>query len=197
PGLTQPEGVVGFALDLVNHLAVFEVNSGGFISVTVQPASAYLYEATGLTSNATSVTMTQLPINGSSTFPTSRGFFHQDGGIAIDPNTHVAYFTLEEGSAGTAGGLYKYSLTANPTGSFSTVYLETSTTQPIFNAIAIDPTTSKWYGTSSQIGSDEIWVGSLSGGAPTTFLTFSNSSAGPTELSLDNVPTLTITPVAS
>src|SRR5262249_10790817 len=47
PGLTQPEGVVGFALDLVNHLAVFEVNSGGFISVTVQPASAYLYEATG------------------------------------------------------------------------------------------------------------------------------------------------------
>src|SRR5262249_7249035 len=146
PGLTQPEGVVGFALDLVNHLAVFEVNSGGFISVTVQPASAYLYEATGLTSNATSVTMTQLPINGSSTFPTSRGFFTQNGGIAIDPNTHVAYFTLEEGSAGTAGGLYKYSLTANPTGSFTTVYLETSTTQPIFNAIAIDPTTSKWYG---------------------------------------------------
>jgi hypothetical protein len=189
-------GVVGFALDLVNHVAVFEVNSGGSISVTVTPASAFLYEATGVSAAATSVAITTLSINGSSTFPTSRGFFTQDGGIAIDPNTHVAYFTMQDGAAGTAGGLYKYSLTANPTGSFSAVYLETSTTQPIFKAIAIDPTTSKWYGSSQEIGTDEIWVGSLSGGAPTTFLTFSNASAAPWELSLDNVPTLSITAVA-
>src|SRR5262249_37274932 len=73
---------------------------------------------------------------------------------------------------------------------FSAVYQETTSGQPVFNAIAIDPATGKWYASSDQFPNDEIWVGSLSGGAPTTFLTFSNPSAGPTELSLDNPPTL-------
>jgi cytochrome c peroxidase len=185
-------GVVGFSLDLVNHEAVFAVNSGGSSSVTVTPASAFLYEATGVTSGATSVTMTALPIDGDTTFATSLGMFTQDGGIAIDPTTHVAYFTLEAGADGTNGGLYKYDLVGNPSGTFSAVYQETSSGQPIFNAIAIDPATGKWYASSDQVGSDEIWVGSLSGGAPTTFLTFSNPSAGPTELSLDNAPTLAL-----
>jgi hypothetical protein len=186
-------GVVGFSLDLANHLAVFAVNSGGSSSVTVTPPSAFLYEATGVTSTATSVTISALQIDGDSTLATSFGFFTQDGGLAIDPSTHVLYFTLEGGATGTAGGLYKYDLVGNPSGTFSAVYQETSTTQPIFNAIAIDPATNKWYASSTQIGQDEIWVGSLSGGAPTTFLTFSNASAGPTELSLDNAPTLALT----
>jgi lipopolysaccharide export system protein LptA len=189
-------GVVGFALDLVNHTAVFAVNSGGSISVTVTPASGFLYEATGVSATATSVTMHSLTINGGSTLATSLGNFSQDGGLAIDPTTHNVYFILDDGNAGTAGGVYKYSFTSSFAGSVSAVWQETATTQPRLLALAIDPTTGKWYGTSTQIGTDEIWVGSLSGGAPTTFLTFSNASAGPTEMELDNVPTLSITAVA-
>jgi Domain of unknown function (DUF4347)/FG-GAP-like repeat len=190
-------GVVGFALDLVNHTAVFAVNSGGSISVTVTPASGFLYEATGLSSTATSVTMHSLTINGGSTLAASLGNFSQNGGVAIDPATHNVYFILDDGNAGTAGGLYKYSFTSSFAGSVSAVWQETSTTQPRLLSLAIDPTTSKWYGTSAASGQDEIWVGSLSGGAPTTFLTFSNASAAATEMSLDNVPTFSMTTVAN
>ncbi|SEC97374.1 protein of unknown function [Rhizobiales bacterium GAS191] len=192
-------GVTGFALDLVNHEAVFAFNQGGFVSVTTTPATPFLFAATGLTPSASTVAMSALPINGGSTFPTSLGFFTQDGGLAIDPNTHVLYFTLTQGSAATTGGLYKYNLASNPTGSFSNVFQETSSSNPsvALNSIVIDPTTSNWYGSTDAIGSIDIWRGSLSGGAPTVFETFSGTNGSlPLQLWLDQQPTLSITPVA-
>src|SRR5262249_26545295 len=120
-------GVVGFALDLVNHNAVFAVNVGGSISFTHTSApSTFLYEASGVTSAATSVSITQLPIGGAATHTInpSLGFFTQDGGLAIDPTTHKLYFTLENGAS--SGGLFEYDLTSNPNGNFTTIWHQTA-----------------------------------------------------------------------
>jgi lipopolysaccharide export system protein LptA len=197
-------GVVGFALDLTNQEAVFAVNSGGFLGAGTPsspniPASGFLYAATGVTSSAGSVTMSSLPVGsaGNFTFDASLGFFSQDGGLAIDPNTHKLYFTLEGGSAGTDGGLYEYDLTSNTNGSFTVIWQETSSSSPsvALNSIQIDPTTNNWYVSTDSIGSIDIWKGSLSGGAPTVFLSFAgNGSAGnPQQLWLDQEPTLALT----
>ena len=197
-------GVVGFALDLSNQEAVFAFNAGGFVGAGTPsspniPASAFLYSATGVTSSASSVTISSLPVGtaGNFTFDASLGNFTQDGGLAIDTATHQLYFTLTGGSAATEGGLYEYDLTGNANGSFSVIWQQTDSSSPsvALNALAIDPTTGTWYASTDAIGSIDIWKGSLTGGAPTAFLTFANdgSTGLPQELWLDQQPTLALT----
>ncbi|HEY1542442.1 MAG TPA: DUF4347 domain-containing protein, partial [Xanthobacteraceae bacterium] len=199
-------GAVGFALDLVNHDAVFAVNSGGSISFTHTVApSSFLYEATGVTAGATSVSISQLPISGANTHTLNPalGFFTQNGGVAIDPTTHKLYFTLENGPTG--GGLFEYDLTGNPNGNFTTIWHQTAagpTGAPV--QLVIDPATHQYFigfdgGTNSVPDQfNGIWSGLLtSNAAPTAFLTSptfpSNGDAIPQEFSLDQQPTLSIT----
>jgi hypothetical protein len=201
-------GVVGFALDLVSHNAVFAVNAGGSISFThVSPPSSFLYEATGVTAAASSVAITQLPIGNAAvhTLNPSLGFFTQDGGLAIDPTTHKLYFTLENGPSG--GGLFEYDLTTNPNGNFTTIWHQTAagpTGAPV--NLAIDPTTHEYFigfegGTNSVPDQfNGIWSGLLtSTAAPTAFLTSPtfpvNGDEIPEQFSLDQQPTLSITPL--
>ncbi len=200
--------VTGFALDLTNHDAVFTANQGGTISFThTTPPSSFLYEATGVTSAATSVAISQLPIGGAGTFTLnpSLGFFDNafPGGIAIDPTTHKLYFTLENGDTG--GGLFEYNLTSNPNGSLTTIWQQTAagpTGAP--NALVIDPTTGEYFiafdgGTNSTADQyNGVWRGLLtSTAAPTAFLTTptfpTNGNEVALEFSLDQQPTLSIT----
>jgi lipopolysaccharide export system protein LptA len=200
----QNAGAVGFALDLNLHEAVFGVNVGGFISFsqTVAPTS-FLYEATGLGSAATSLSITQLPLGNSGTFALdpSLGFFTQDGGLAIDPTTHKLYFTLENGPSD--GGLFEYDLAANPNGNINTVWQQTAagpTGAPV--ELAIDPTTGEYFigfDGGNSVTTDQfngLWRGQLSStAAPTSFLAFPDTgSVEPFELALDQQPTLSITP---
>ena len=194
-------GVVGFGLDLSLNEAVFAFNKGGFLGASTPsspttPASAFLYSATGVSASATSVTIQQMPIGGSTSFAQSLGFFSQNGGLAIDPNSHKLYFTLELGSAATKGGVYEYNLTGNASGSFSVVWQETSSSSPNVPLVAldIDPTTNTYYVATDSVGSLDIWKGNLSSSAaPTAFMTFSSAGPDPQELWLDQEPTLTIT----
>src|SRR5262249_10009444 len=138
--------------------------------------------------------------------PTANGFFAQNGGLAIDDNSGspVLYFTTELGngsssSADSEGGIFKYNLTNNSTGTFSTVFQQT-TAQPnsLLTSLTLDPAQGKYYVTDIGGGlnnsSQGIWVGQLSGGAPIKFLQVSDAQGlGPSQITVDNAPTLSVT----
>src|SRR5262249_78420 len=147
------------------------------------------YQATGVTSTATSVTMSQLPVspadttNGGNFFPTSLGLLE---GIDIDKATQTLYFTSQPVSSGTNGGIFSYALTSNTAGAYTTVCVEAAPADSSSSSgvpdgglfyIAVDDRTGVYYVvdhsafngiTPSQ--DDRVYVGSLSGGNPSAFL---------------------------
>jgi VCBS repeat-containing protein len=204
-------GVTGFAMDFSNPNsaeAVFAVNSGGFISVTIIPATPHLYSTTNLAPTATSASFSSLPLN----VPQNEGFFTQNGGVAIDHNggAPVLYFALEDGTvdtpqgqttSSTGSGLYSYNLTGNSGGTFTPLFQGDGNSFTHFVAITLDPTTHKIYGsTTNFIGSPDVgvWVWNLSGGnagnQPSEFLAISdpNNGRAAKQFTLDNAPTLSV-----
>ena len=203
PAIAQNGGMTGFALDLASGHAVFGANIGGFISVTIIPATPYLYSVTGLTASSTSVTMTKLPLN----IPVADGFFTQNGGFGIDDHSGspILYFALTAGTvtnnnvqttSSTGSGVYSYALTNNSSGTFSPLFQEAGNAFLQLRSITLDTATGKYYGAAPNfIGSPNngVLIGNLSGGAPTQFLSISDIDKAAGQLALDNAPTLAIT----
>ncbi|MBV8573836.1 MAG: cadherin-like domain-containing protein, partial [Acetobacteraceae bacterium] len=107
-------------------------------------------------------------------------------GISLDTTAQKLYFTTDStGQAGAAAGIYELDLTGGNAGHVTTLWTQTTadTTSPgtgkpgsNLGYIVVDHTNGVYYvedgGTSSSSGVNDaaIYVGSLSGGAPTLFL---------------------------
>ena len=195
---TIPSGVAfnDMTLDLATGNAYLTAISEyvGFQGTTV--GANFIYDVSGITPTATSLSITQLTISphdsglGGNNFPLSLGVLN---GIAVDKVNNILYFTADGTKSTSQGGIYFYDLSNNPTGTYGTVWSTASSLFSGFDFIEVDPATNTYY--AGNRGSDNsIYVGSLTGTAlqrsPTHFV-----SGAPTEgLALDNAPTLAVTP---
>src|SRR5262249_29014492 len=195
----------GVALDAPHNTAYFFSNhststftgpshSGSNITTIVDDNGLYVDSNISTTGG----TLTRLPISpddgstDNNNFPTSLGII---SGISVDTVHEVLYFTTQETNGGT-GGIYKYNLTGNPSGTYSAVWLEPSTGTQVLSYISVNPTTGKYYVSDDANGDHAVLVGDLSSTlAPTTFLTLPTGGAQlqPLGLALDNAPTLALT----
>ena len=214
-------GFSDFALDLADGKAFFTEESAHEGTGTVTLKTNFLYVATGVTSTASSVTLSQLPVSPSDTngipnfFPSSLG---QLEGLDFDSATETIYFATDPISGNTNGGIFSYAINGNTAGNYGTVWL-----QPTPNAsssssglpdgglhyIDVDPATGKYYveDETSFIGvtptvDARIYIGSLTGGTvaqtPTAFLQITNTNGlFPDGMAMDNAPSLSISAVTN
>src|SRR5258708_1262981 len=153
--------------------------------------------------NATSVTLTQLPL---ANFPSANAVIDS---IGIDPIHQILYFTTNGNGTANAAfeGVFAYTLTGNPTGTFTTLFTEAGMPQDAQHPwgrpadILVDPILGKYYlsdiqnlpGSATSTPESGVFIGSLSGGVPTLFLsesTVNGSEVGPAGLAIDYTPTL-------
>jgi VCBS repeat-containing protein len=142
--------------------------------------------------------MTSLPLAGADPLP--KGYFTQDGGIAVDDNNGnpILYFTLENpGHSSDLGGVYSYALSGNPSGNFNALYEQSGSTGPdgALTSLTLDTAEGKYYVTDVGGSNDPkqgVWVGHLLGGAPTEFQSIEDTKGlGVGQVTNDAVPTLT------
>jgi Ca2+-binding RTX toxin-like protein len=132
-------------------------------------------------------------------------------GLAIDTATHTLYFStgtvnLNDDSNSVTppvtyrGGIFSYSLTGNPTGTYSEIFHQNVANGPqgLMGDLEIDPTTGQWYvtdytGGTTAPGDEGIWTGHLNGsGTPSQFALVNNAGGEiPAGFTLDIAPTLT------
>lgn len=132
-------------------------------------------------------------------------------GLAIDTATHTLYFStgtvnLNDDSNSVTppvkypGGIFSYSLTGNPTGTYTEIFHQNGATGPqgLMGDLEIDPTTGQWYvtdytGGTAAPGDEGIWTGHLNGtGTPSQFALVNNAGGEiPAGFTLDVAPTLT------
>jgi lipopolysaccharide export system protein LptA len=203
---------VDMSLDLTaGNAYITAISSYATFGGTIVGANQ-IYDISGISPTASTVTATPITINGSVNFPTSLGVLD---GVAIDTLHQVLYFTTDPTQTNSNGGIFFYDLTGNPSHTFGTLFLEPSGTGGLnstsgtpFSAlgdIEVDPTTGLYYVSDSGkekvlgISDNSIYVGGLVGGSlsttPTHFLSVA-SGAAIEGMFLDNAPTLTITPTS-
>src|SRR5262249_32350769 len=108
---------------------IFVASSAFLGTSSVILRTNFLYEASGVTSTASSVTLSQLPVspndttNGGNFFPSSLG---QLWGIDVDTTTQTLYFVTDPVSSTTNGGVFSYAINSNPSGNYGTVWLQPS-----------------------------------------------------------------------
>jgi hypothetical protein len=132
-------------------------------------------------------------------------------GLAIDTATHTLYFStgtvnLNDDSNSLTppvtyrGGIFSYSLTGNPTGTYTEIFHQNLANGPqgLMGDLEIDPTTGQWYvtdytGGTAAPGDEGIWTGHLNGtGTPSQFALVNNAGGEiPAGFTLDVAPTLT------
>ena len=213
-------GFSDMALDTADNTAYFvasaEHEGDGYVTLTAN----YIYKATGVTSTATSATMSQLPVVSAGNFlvPASLGAVE---GIAFDAVNDTLYFTTDPTSTQSHGGIFSYALSGNPNGTFGTVWLQPTpqsmvnghlTSEPFgdLSYITVDAQTGQYYVSDGEgfdtfnngmvtgsLGDDSrVYIGSLtSTAAPSAFLQISvpvNGVATPQGLALDNAPSLSV-----
>src|SRR5205807_2734174 len=89
-------GFEDFGLDLPHNTAYFVASSAHIGTSSVTLRTNFLYKASGVTSTASSVTLSQLPVspndpvNGGNFFPSTLG---QLEGIDVDTTSETLYFT--------------------------------------------------------------------------------------------------------
>ncbi len=202
-------GFEDFALDLAHNAAYFTSSTSQFGTTTTSTTRNFLYKATGVTSVASSVTMSILPIAGSGgsnqVSDTTVGILE---GIAVNSATQTLYFTADPFSTLGHGGVYSYAVTGNTAGNIGTVWQQSTPHQIVFNtltttpyadlfAIDLDAATGVYYlgdagqfntfnslGQKTHSGPEDgrIYIGNLAGGAPTAFTTITVNNPGPTTL---------------
>ena len=161
---------------------------------------------------STGFTLTQMPIAlqgdsstlGSNNLPTSLG---QITDMAIDTANQVLYFDTNvistDGTHNSSSSIFSYSLSgANSNvggaGAFNTVWTQTAAVPGALLDLVIDPQTQKYYVSvtdGTTVGKNDIYDGSLIGGAaPSKFITVNTSSGDPgltpLGLAVDNTPTV-------
>jgi hypothetical protein len=191
----------GLALDLPDNKAFFfsensVSTSGGAVSEV-----SHLWVDSNLSANtpATELPFSPHDASGPNNFPGSLG---EIAGIAFDTASEVLYFTTDpfETSPGTFtnGGIFSYNVNSNTSGTFTTLWLESSVNPTIaLTFIKVDHATGKYY--VSDVGEADVnpavYEGSLTvPGTPTLFTTITpgNFALAPDGLAIDNAPTLTI-----
>jgi hypothetical protein len=148
------------------------------------------------------------PPLGGEAFPMEHGSVD---GLAIDTATHTLYFSTgtvnlnDDSNSATPpvkypGGIFSYSLTGNPTGTYSEIFHQNVANGPqgLMGDLEIDPTTGQWYvtdytGGTAAPGDEGIWTGHLNGtGTPSQFALVNNAGGEiPAGFTLDIAPTLT------
>jgi VCBS repeat-containing protein len=142
-------------------------------------------------------------------FPVEHGSLD---GLAIDVATNTLYFSTESVNFDPdgdglnpileRGGIFSYALTGNPTGTYSTVYQETSASGPqgLLGDLEIDAVTGKWYaidftGGTAAPGDEGVWTGNLNGTGSATLFQLINNASGqiPSGLTIDHAPTVSVT----
>jgi hypothetical protein len=196
----------GLALDLPHNQAfffsntTFSTSSGGVQIVTVSSNAIYVDQNLSV-ANSTPTHLKLMPpdthIPGGGDFPVTLGLIT---GIAVDTVTEKLYFVTapvldptKSPTKGT-GGLYEYDLSQETQGTYTALWVEPSSGDA-FSNIDVDHATGVYYLSDIQNGSEAVYRGSLSGGAPTLFTTVAPSTVemSPHGLAIDNAPTLSIT----
>jgi hypothetical protein len=151
---------------------------------------------TGSNTNLGTVTLTQLPISGGQTIgsltnnvPTSDGIIED---LAVDNQTGTLYFDTDSEDS-SAAGIYSYNGTSHAIG---TVYTANGAVDGGLTNFIIDPQTDKYYVTTVNGSTNDIYDGSLSGGNPSLFIDVDTvdsalANGGSVGMALDNSPTLT------
>jgi hypothetical protein len=212
-------GFEDFALDLAHGTAFFTSSAAHFATSYITLTRNFLYKATGVSSTASTVTMTELPIagsGGSNSFPSADGVVEK---IGVDSSTQIVYILAPATATTTHGGIYSYAVNGNAAGNFSTVWQQPTSNAIVNNtltnspygglqAIDLDAADGVYYlsvggkfnitGGKSGPSDDHVYVGSLSGGTPTAFTQVMVNNPGPTDLivggmAIDNAPVLSIT----
>ena len=191
----------GLALDLPDNKAFFFSENSNSTSGGAVTEVSHLWVDSNLSANtpATELPFSPSDASGTLTFPGSLG---QIAGVAFDTASEVLYFTADpvETSPGTFtnGGIFSYDVNSNTSGTFTTLWLESSVSPTIaLTFIKVDPATGKYY--VSDVGNADVnpavYEGSLTvPGTPTLFTTITpgNFALAPQGLAIDNAPTLTI-----
>src|SRR5262249_48580294 len=177
-------GFADFALDLAHNTAYFASSSFFVGTSSIILRTNFIYKATGVTSTASSVTLSQMPIfpndtnSGGNFFPASLGVL---SGIDVDTTSETIYFTTDPGTSSAHGGIFSYAINSNASGNYSTVWLQPTPSASSSSAgvpfgpmfyIAVDHATGLYYvvdqdmlGKVITARDNRIYVGSLSGGA--------------------------------
>jgi hypothetical protein len=197
----------GLALDLPHNQAFFFSNTtfstfDSHSNIVTSVSSNAVYADLDLSlANSTPTHLKLLPadthIAGGGDFPVTLGLIT---GIAVDTVTEKLYFVTapvldptKSPTKGT-GGVYEYDLSQGTQGTYTALWVEPSSGDA-FSYIDVDHATGVYYLSDIQSGSEAVYRGSLSGGAPTLFTTVAPSTVEmvPQGLAIDNAPTLSVT----
>ncbi|QAY77373.1 tandem-95 repeat protein [Sphingosinicella sp. BN140058] len=172
----------------------------------------FIYQATGLSAASTSLAFNPLVFSpndaayGDPDIPVIPGAFPVEHGtirgIDIDPVTRTLYITTGTVNVDSStdqdfseittyyGGIFSYSVAANPSGAYGTVFQQDGVNGPTGQLYytEVDPATSRYYVVDETNG--QIWQGSTAGGTPTLFATLP-AGMTPQGLELISAPVLT------
>src|SRR5688572_26719173 len=167
----------------------------------------YVFKASGLTPTSTSLTFSELPFNPDDTdfgdpdifpvpgeaFPAERGTIR---GLDIDQATGTLYISTGTVNLDTStdqdgseiqtfwGGVYAYETVSNPTGNYSSVFVQDGVNGPVglLYYIDVDASTGRYFlvdETGSAAPDDGgVWVGDLTGGTPPLVQTIGDDQIG-------------------
>lgn len=176
----------------------------------------FIYQATGLSAAATSLSFNPLVFSpddsayGDPDIPAIPGAFPVEHGtirgIDIDPVTRTLYITTGTVNIDSStdqdfseittyyGGIFSYSVAANPSGAYGTVFQQDGVNGPTGQLYytEVDPATGRYYVVDETNG--QIWQGSTAGGTPTLFAAL---PAGMTPQGLELISAPVLTGVAS
>jgi Domain of unknown function (DUF4347) len=144
----------------------------------------------GTNTNLGTVTLTQLPISGNgSQVPSTDGIIED---LAVDNATGTLYFDTDSANSSSAG-IYSYNATSH---AISTVYTTNGAVNGGLTNFIIDPQTNKYYVTTVNGSTNDIYDGSLTGGNPSLFINVDTvdgalADGGAVGMALDNSPVLT------
>ncbi|UVO55773.1 S-layer family protein [Sphingomonas sp. SUN039] len=204
----------GFGSDFIDNNYIYRATAAGGTAAGLAAAATLTFATLPFSPNDTVLTGEGGPLAGNA-FPVERGNVK---GLDVDPVTHALVIVTgsvildNDGNGLTTynGGIYRYALDSNPTGTYTTLYQQTGTpgaagTGPrgLLYYVEVDAATGKYYvvdTTALNSANDDasVWSGSLTvPGTPTFLATVANfNGLSGLGLEIAHAPTLTGTNLA-
>ena len=204
-----------FGSDAITQNYIYRATAAGGTAAGLASAATLTFTTLAFSPNDTGQGPEGSPLAGNA-FPVELGYIR---GIDVDPVTHALLIvtgsaSLDNDGNGIVtynGGIFRYLLDANPTGTFTTLFTQTGTpgaagTGPrgLLYYIEVDAATGKYYvidetGLNADPGDASIYTGSLTvAGTPTLLGVVANiNGLGARGLEILHAPTLTGTNLAA
>ncbi len=199
----------GFGSDFIDNNYVYRATAPGGTAAGLASTATLTFTTIPFSPNDSGFGTEGGPLGGNA-FPVERGNIK---GLDVDPVTHALVIVTgsvildNDGNGLTTynGGIYRYALDANPTGTYTTLYQQTGTpgaagTGPrgLLYYVEVDAATGRYYvvdttGLNAANDDASVWSGSLTvPGTPTFLATVANfNGLGGLGLEILHAPTLT------